>query len=97
SDYKILSATISKKADRWFVSLNVETPDKENVPKAKNDVIGIDLGIKTLATCSDGTTFENPKALKKNLKALKRKQRAFSRKKKGSKNREKAKLKVAKL
>jgi putative transposase len=50
-----------------------------------------------LATCSDGTVFENPKALAKNLKSLKRKQRQLSRKKKGSKNREKAKLKVAKL
>ena len=57
----------------------------------------IDLGIKTLATCSDGTTYENPKALKKNLKRLKRKQKQLSRKKKGSKNYRKAKQKLAKL
>lgn len=57
----------------------------------------IDLGIKTLATCSDGTIFENPKALKKNLNKLKRKQRQLSKKKKGSKNRGKAKKKLAKL
>lgn len=50
------------------------------------DLKMIDLGIKTLATCSDGTTYENPKALKKNIKRLKRKQKQLSRKKKGSKN-----------
>jgi putative transposase len=71
-------------------------PDKEQ-SKTKNEVIGIDLGIKTLATCSDGTTYENPKTLSKNLKNLKRKQRQFNRKKKGSSNREKAKQKLANL
>lgn len=59
---------------------------------------GVDLGIKNLATCSDGTTHENPKALKKNFKRLERKQKQLSRKKKGSKNHHgKAKQKLAKL
>ena len=57
----------------------------------------IDLGLKTLATCSDGAIYENPKALKKNLKRLKRKQKQLSRKKKGSKNYGKSKQKLAKL
>jgi putative transposase len=96
TDCKILSVTVSKKAGRWFVSVQVETPDKESV-NAVNEAIGIDLGIKILATCSDGTTYENPKALRKNLKKLKRKQRQLSKKKKGSKNYEKAKQKLAKL
>ena len=94
TDCKILSATVSKKAGRWFVSVQVETPDREPT-NAINDVIGVDLGIKTLATCSDGTTYENPKALKKNLNKLKLKQRQLSRKKKGSKNYGKAKQKLA--
>ena len=72
------------------------SPDKEH-SDAKNDVVGIDLGIKTLATCSDRTTYENPKALKNNLKRLKRKQKQLSKKKKGSKNYGKAKQKLAKL
>lgn len=93
---KILSATISRRAGKWFVSVQVEMPDRE-YSDAKNEVVGIDLGIKTLATCSDGTTYENPKALKKNLKRLKRKQKQLSRKKKGSKNYGKAKQKLAKL
>jgi len=96
TDCKILSATVSKRAGKWFVSVQVETPDREH-SAAKNEVVGIDLGIKTLATCSDGTTYENPKALKKNLKRLKRKQKQLSRKKKASKNYAKAKQKLAKL
>lgn len=96
TDCKILSATVSKRASKWFVSVQVETPDREP-SDAKNEVVGIDLGIKTLATCSDGTIYENPKALKKNLKRLKRKQKQLSRKKKGSKNYGKAKQKLAKL
>jgi putative transposase len=94
-DSKILSVTISRKADKWFVSFQV----KQHVQElSKTDkIIGVDLGVKTLATCSDGTIFENPKALNFNLRKLKRKQRQLSRKKKGSKNREKAKLKVARL
>ena len=96
SNVRILSVTISKHAGKWFVSVQVEEPDSEPV-EALNDVVGVDLGIKALATCSNGTTFENPKALRKNLKKLKRKQRQLSRKVKKSKNYEKAKKKLAKL
>jgi len=93
---KILSATVSRRAGKWFVSVQVETLDGD--PSiANNEVVGIDLGIKTLATCSDGSTYENPKALKKNLQRLKRRQKQLSRKKKGSKNYEKVKQKLAKL
>jgi putative transposase len=93
---KILSATVSKRANKWFVSVQVETPDRER-SSVKNGVVGVDLGIKTLATCSDGATYKNPKALKKNLKKLKCKQKQLSRKKKGSKNYGKSKQKLAKL
>lgn len=96
TNHKILSATISRKAGIWFVSVHAEVPDAE-YHAAKNEVIGVDLGIKTLATCSDGTIYENPEALFKNLKSLKRKQRQSSKKKKGSKNYERAKQKLAKL
>ncbi|HEU5384011.1 MAG TPA: transposase, partial [Ktedonobacteraceae bacterium] len=59
--------------------------------------IGIDLGVKALATCSDGTVYENPKALRSSLKRLQRCSRQHSRKHKGSKNRAKAKRKLARL
>lgn len=92
---KIMSATISSRAGKWFVSFLVK---QEIEQLTKNDkVVGVDLGIKTLATCSDGKTYANPRALVKNLKKLKRKQRQLARKQKGSRNREKARLRLAKL
>lgn len=95
-DAEIKSATVSSKAGKWFVSCLIEAVEKV-APVPTNEVVGVDLGIKTLATCSDGTIYENHKALRKNLKKLKRKQRQLSKKKKGSQNRAKAKKKLAKL
>lgn len=91
----ICSATVCKDADRWFVSLTVtcEIPEPEfaDLP----ETIGIDVGIKTYAVLSDGTTIDPLKPLDGGLKKLKRLSRSVNRKKKGSKNREKAKLKLA--
>jgi len=50
-DSKILSVTISRKADKWFVSFQVKQHVQE-LPKS-DEFVGVDLGIKTLATCSD--------------------------------------------
>ncbi|HVB60761.1 MAG TPA: transposase, partial [Ktedonobacteraceae bacterium] len=83
---KILSATVSEQAGRWFVSIQVEEEQEKPVMTATT-AIGVDLGIKTLATCSDGTMFENPRALKHAQKKLRRLERQKSRRKKGSKNR----------
>ena len=58
---------------------------------------GIDLGIKTLATLSDGTVIENPRYLRKSERRLKKAQKALSRKMKGSRRRAKARAKVARL
>ena len=93
---KIGSATMSEKAGRWYVSICVHEEQAEPIP-ATGQVIGVDLGIKTLATCSDGRTFDNPKALRKKLNALKRASRQHSRKKKGSQNRRRAQRKLAKM
>jgi len=93
---KVLSATVSEKAGRWFVSVQVEEEHAEPI-QATGEPIGIDVGIKTLATLSDGRTFDNPKALRSRLKALKRASRQQSKKKKGSNNRKKAQRKLAKL
>lgn len=91
----ILSATISERAGHWFVSMCVE---EEIIPRPNSGPIaGVDLGITHMATVSDGTVFGNPRALKRHERKLKRLQRSLSRKKKGSKNRGKARLKVAKL
>jgi len=99
SDVKVLSASISERAGRWFVSLQVEieSQDVHHEKDGEHPIIGLDLGIKTLAVCSDGTEFENPKALGHNLKKLRRLNRSLHRKVKGSSNRRKAAKRVAKL
>jgi putative transposase len=96
---KILSATVSREADRWFCSLNVEIEKTEPQP-IQGDIIGIDLGIKTFATVSNGKeTYDliSPKPLKKKLIKIKRLHRQLSRKQNKSKNRAKARLRLARL
>lgn len=95
-DKKILSATVSKHAGRFFVSVSVES--EIEVPVNLSDkIIGVDLGIKHLAVTSEGVYFENPKTYRRFLKKLKRLQRSHSRKIKGSNNRKKSQFKLAKL
>ncbi len=93
---KIGSATLNEQAGRWYISICVHEEQAEPT-QATGDVIGIDLGIKTLATLSDGRIFENPKAFRKKLTALKRLSRQHSRKKKSSQNRKKAQRHLAKM
>lgn len=94
-DAHILSATISEQAGRWFVSILV----KEEIVEQElvRDTLGIDLGIKTLATCSDGTVYENPKALAKHEGHLKRLQKKLSRQQKTSKRHKATKTKIARV
>lgn len=95
---KILSATISRTANRWYASISVETENTSQLPKAKNQgVVGVDLGIKALATLSTGETVTGAKPLKRLIATLKRLSRSLSRKVKGSANRHKAKQKIARL
>lgn len=96
SDKHILSATVSCSADRWFISLNVKEDDFTQ-QELSDEVLGIDVGIKTLVTCSNGITFENPKTLYRAEKKLRRSQKSLSRKKRGSNNRQKAKKKLVKV
>lgn len=91
-----LSATVSERAGRWFVSLQVDENLPENEP-ASGDALGVDLGVKTLATCSDGQTFENPKALYKNTSRLARLQKKLCHQEKGSKRREETRKRIARL
>jgi len=90
------SVTVIKDAaNRYFLSFVVETKPEALEPNSQS--VGIDLGITTFATLSNGEKINAPKPLKKNLKKLKRFQRSLSRCQKGSKRREKARLKVARL
>ena len=93
---RILSVTVRRRADRWFVSVTVEEDFLDPQP-VRGPPVGVDLGVKTLATLSDGTTFANPRALGRRLRKLRQLSKNLSRKKKGSKNHEKAKLRLAKM
>jgi len=93
---KLKRVTVSREADRWFVSIMVETADVVAVEQPQASV-GVDLGIATLATLSDGSTIPGPKAHTALLKRLRRTSRSLSRKRKGSANRRKAKAKLARL
>ena len=97
---KIKTCTISKtKTGKYYVSIlvEVESQKTEKIKPTLDKNLGIDLGIKDFATFSDGTKIKNPKHLKWKLKSLRRQQRKLSRKKKGSNNRNKQRIKVARI
>lgn len=92
---KFLSVTISKdKAGAYFASVLVDEPQSKIYPKT-GEKIGIDLGLKKLATLSNGESFENPNFLRKSQAKLKHLQRIFSRKRKGSRRFIKMKHRIA--
>src|SRR5258708_31425845 len=93
---KVAQATVTERAGRWYVSVQIEREVGE-MPAGHDAPIGIDLGIKALATCSDGTSSPNPKALRTCLKQLRRASKRVSSKKKGSKNRAKARARLARV
>lgn len=95
---RILNATVSHAASgKYFVSLCVEL-DKEKLVSSNNGgKIGIDVGLKKFYSDSNGNTIANPRVLKKLSKKLAREQRRLSRKMPKSKNREKARIRVAKV
>ena len=93
---RILSATLSREADRWFVSVSVECEIPGPRP-VRGPVVGVDLGITAFAVLSDGTSIEGPKALERHLDLLARRQRQHARKQRGSKNRRKSAMRLARL
>jgi putative transposase len=78
---KILGATVSRTADRWFVAIQVEVPDAQFYRRrTSHEVNGVDLGLKAAATISNGKVIEAPKPLKAALRRLKIRSRCLSRK-----------------
>lgn len=98
---KIKTCTVKlAKTGKWYVIFSVEVATENffETPTSQNkNAVGLDIGIKTFASLSNGTQIENPRFLLNSEKKLKRAQRRLSRKKKGSKNRKKQILKLAKL
>ncbi|PDO10802.1 MAG: transposase [Candidatus Reconcilbacillus cellulovorans] len=97
---RILSATVSREAGRWFVSLTVEQDIPDPAP-VEGPVCGMDVGLSHFATIasSDGEVekVEAPRPLARYLRILRRRQRRHSRKQKGSHNRKKSALRLARL
>lgn len=92
---KILGATISREAQWWYISITVELPDRNTLPKSNE--CGVDVGLLRLATLSDGTGFENLRPLRNMLHKLARLQQLLARAQLGSHNREKLKAKITRL
>jgi putative transposase len=92
----IRSATLSKNcAGHYFLSILIDGSLRKELPYADNR-IGIDLGVKDFVVTSDGEVFDNPHIKKSRCKRIKRLHRRISKKQKGSKNRNKARIKLAK-
>ena len=94
---RIVSATVSRHAGRWYASITVDTPEIPLPPAENQGAVGVDLGVTRLATLSTGEVFTGPKALRTLLARLRRLGRSLSRKVKGSRNWSRAKLALARL
>jgi putative transposase len=99
---RILSATVSRTAQRWFVSFTVEVQRAIPAEHARpGTAVGVDLGVKTLLTGVDNSgkiiTVEGPRALRSSLRKLRRASRGCSRKAAGSANRRKATARLARI
>ena len=93
---QVLSATISRQGKHWFASIAVVC-DTSVHERKNHGCVGVDVGIKTLATLSNGEQHVGPKAHTRLLKVLRKKSISLARKKKGSRNRTKAKSELAQL
>jgi len=97
-DVKLLSVTVSKELnEKYYISINFEIEKENYKNKEQKPNVGIDLGVSSLATLSDGIQFENPKWFDKNHAKLKKAQRHLSQKNKGSNRYKRQKLKVSKI
>jgi putative transposase len=99
---RILSATVSRTAQRWFVSFTCEVERAVPVRHARpGSAIGVDLGVKTLLTGADDggnvVTVDGPRPLRSSLRRLRRASRAHSRKARGSANRRKSVARLARV
>ncbi len=94
---QIKTLTITKEADGWYACFSVEVTVRKTAPKLVRSAVGVDVGLESFATLSDGTQIENPRWFRKAEKKLALHQRNLSRKQLKSLNRDKQRDKVAKL
>lgn len=94
-DGKIKNCTICRQNEKWFACFAIEV---ESVALPMNsEAIGIDVGISSFATCSNGEQIENPRFYRQDEKALAKAQRRLSKFEKGTKERRKARKVVARI
>ena len=91
---KIISGTVSRVADKWYISIVVDVKKDLTSPKT-GKFVGVDLGVKDIAITSDGYKFANPRWIQKSEKKLKRLNRELARRKRASKRRERTRLRLA--
>ena len=77
---KIMNATISRKINKYYVSLVIDVVSIKNMSLIPRSIVGIDIGIKKLLTLSDATTFDNNKYILKYEKRIKRLQENYQKK-----------------
>lgn len=92
---QIKTCTVNRDVDNWYVTFACEV--KPQQLKKTGESIGIDVGLKSLVTLSNGEQIEPPQYLRQSEKKLAKAQRDLSRKKKGSKNRNKQRIEVARI
>ncbi len=95
-DAKAVRMSVSRRAGRWYASLTVEHEDKRVSSPPKGGSVGVDLGVKALATLSDGTVFDNPRLLKRAHRKLRKAHKALSRREPGSNRWKRARLRLQK-
>lgn len=96
-DARVVSVTISRRAERWHASVQCELPEAAApAVSSQRSAVGVDVGVREYVV-SDGTRYEVPRALRGAQHRLKRAQQGLMRKQRGSKNRTKARVKVATL
>jgi putative transposase len=94
---RVLAATITRTADRWYVSFTVEVERAMPAGNGHHRVVGVDVGICHLATLSTGATISNPRPLEHSLRELRRLNRQLARRKPGSKRRTATREKLARV
>ena len=89
-----MSGTVSRVADKWYISIAVDVKKDLTLPKT-GKYVGIDLGVKDIAITSDGYKFANPRWIQKSEKKLKRLNRELARRQRASKRHERTRLRLA--
>jgi putative transposase len=93
----IKTCTIRRDVDKWYACFSVQTDEPALPPHNPETQVGVDFGLTSLLTLSNGEKVEPPKFLLKSEKKLKREQRRLSRKRKGSMNRRRQVIKLARI